>query len=60
MKAGDLVKMFTSDGDLLGLVVRVIPDIDPTQNLYAVQWTGRYNGETSIVSENEVNIEVVK
>ena len=58
MKAGDLVKMFTPDGDLLGRVVRVIPGIDPTQDLYAVQWTGRYNGETSIISENE--IEAVK
>ena len=54
MKVGDLVKMFTPEGDLLGLVVRVILDIDPTQNLYAVQWTGRYNAQTSIVSENEI------
>ena len=56
MKVGDLVKMLTPDGDLLGLVVRVISDIDPTQNLYAVQWTGHHNGETSMASENEIEV----
>jgi len=58
MKVGDLVKMFTPAGDLFGLVVRVIDDIDRADGLYAVKWAGRYNGETSLVSGNE--IEVVK
>ena len=58
MKVGDLVKMCRSSGDLLGLIVRVIPEVDPTMNLFAVKWSGRYNGQTSIVSEQE--IEVVK
>ncbi len=56
MKVGDLVKMFTPGGDILGLIVRVIPEVDPTMDLFAVKWSGQYSGQTSIVSENEIEI----
>ena len=61
MKSGDLVRLkrfshFHPGQVLIGLVFKVISDIDPSQNLYAIRWTGRYNGETSLVDENEIEV----
>jgi len=56
MNIGDLVKLLTPEGSVVGLIVRVITDIDPAQDLYAVQWTGRYNGETSLVTGDEIEV----
>jgi len=59
MKIGDLVKDVTnpvSEDPLLGLIVALGPDIDRATHFYIVKWMGRYNGETSAVSENEVEV----
>jgi len=59
MKIGDLVKDVTnpvSEDPLLGLIVALGPDIDRATHFYIVKWMGRYSGQTSAVSENEIEI----
>ena len=58
MKVGDLVKnLQTPDSEppLLGLVVALGPDRRPFE-YYIVKWMGRYNGETRVVTEDEVEV----
>ena len=59
MKVGDLVRNVqtpASEPPLLGLIVALGPDIDRATHFYIVKWMGRYNGETSAVSENEIEV----
>ena len=59
MKVGDLVRNIqtpASEAPLLGLIVALGPDIDRATHFYIVKWMGRYSGQTSAVSENEIEI----
>tara|TARA_Y100000034_G_scaffold88930_1_gene106820 strand:+ start:82 stop:276 length:195 start_codon:yes stop_codon:yes gene_type:complete len=59
MKVGDLVRNTqtpASEPPLLGLIVALGPDIDRATHFYIVKWSGRYNGETSVASENEIEV----
>ena len=59
MKVGDLVKNLqtpASEPPLLGLIIAVDLPIIRSRAYYIVRWLGRYNGETSAVSENEVEV----
>ena len=60
MKVGDLVKNLqtpASEAPLLGLIVALGPRYRlRATHFYIVKWMGRYNGETSAASENEIEI----
>jgi len=63
VKVGDLVRDVTNPASespllgLLGLIVALGPDTKfRAGRFYIVKWMGRYNGETSAVSENEVEV----
>ena len=59
MKVGDLVKNLQTpahEDPLLGLIVSIEPGIDPIMEFFVVKWMGRYNGQTSLVSEEEVGV----
>ena len=59
MKIGDLVKKLhvpEHENPLFGLIISLGPDIDQSMKFYVVKWMGRYNGQTSLVSEEEVEV----
>jgi hypothetical protein len=60
MKVGDLVRNLqtpASEAPLLGLIVAPRPEIKKRkEKLYVINWLGRHNGETSVVSENEIEV----
>ena len=59
MKVGDLVRNIqtpASEAPLFGLIVALGPDIGRATHFYIVKWMGRYNGETSVASENEIEV----
>mgnify|MGYP003624732869 FL=1 len=60
MKVGDLVRNLqtpASEPSLLGLIVAPGPEIKKRkEKFYVINWLGRYNGETSVVSENEIEV----